>query len=146
MIDNPTKVNRLYSHRGEHDTSYGYPTFIYTRNEAWLEFDDFKVNLDLQTNRNLCTMTTSILSPNDELGPVTIASRPTSRELLHRRLGHISEGGMEKLSRHVSGISMKHSPLKFCDTCALTKSVRSTSGNQETSKNYYPFEKVGCDI
>jgi hypothetical protein len=146
MIDSPTKVTRLYSHRGEHDTSYGYPTFTYTKNDAWLEFDDFRINLNLHTNRNLCTMHTSILPSNDESGLITVASRPIPRELLHRRLGHISEGGMERLMRHVSGISMKHQPLKFCETCAITKSVRLPSGNWPTSRDFAPFEKVGCDI
>ena len=79
MIDSPTKVTRLYSHRGEHDTSYGYPTFIYTKNDAWLKFDDFRINLNLHTNRNLCTMHTSILSSNHESGLITVASRPISK-------------------------------------------------------------------
>ncbi len=146
MIDSPTKVTRLYSHRGEHDTSYGYPTFIYTRDDAWLEFDDFRVNLDLHTNRNLCTMQTTILAPNDESGLITVTARPICKELLHRRLGHISEAGMERLIRHVSGISMKRQPLKFCETCAITKSTRSPSGYWPTSRDFEPFEKVGCDI
>ena len=111
-----------------------------------LEFDNFKVMLDSNSNRNLFTMKTSIVHPNDDISLFAATSRPTSRELLHRRLGHISEGGMEKLSRYVNGAAMRQQPLKFCETCALTKSVRTASGNKETSRSYLPFEKVGCDI
>ena len=129
MMDSPTKITRLYSHKGDHDTTYGYPTFIYTKDKAWLEFDDFNIDLNVKTNRNLCTLQTVILPPSDELGLITVAPRPMSKELLHRRLGHISEGGMEKIARHVNGISMKQQPLKFCEACAITKSTRIPSGN-----------------
>jgi hypothetical protein len=146
MMDSPTKVTRLYSHKGDHDTTYGYPTFIYTKDKAWLEFDDFNVDLNVKANRNLCTLQTTIIRPNTELGLITVTPRPVSRDLLHRRLGHISEAGMEKISRHVNGITMKQQPLKFCESCAFTKSTRMPSGNQTTSRNYMPFERVGCDI
>ncbi len=41
---------------------------------------------------------------------------------------------------------MKQQSLKFCESCAITKSTRTPSGNQSTSRDYMPFEKVGCDI
>ena len=107
LMKSPTKVTRLYSHRGGHDVTYGYPTFVYTKDSSWLEFDNFKVMLDSNSNRNLFTMKTSIVHPNDDISLFAATSRPTSRELLHRRLGHISEGGMERLSRYLNGAAMR---------------------------------------
>ena len=126
--------------------AYGYPTFVYTKDNSWLEFDYFKVLLDSHSNRNLFTMKTKSMRLDDDISLFTIATQPIPRELLHRRLGHISEGGMEKLSMHVHGTAMKKQPMRFCETCALTTSVRTAIGNKEISRSYLPFEKVGCDI
>ena len=77
LMKSPTKVTRLYSHRGGHDVTYGYPTFVYTKDSSWLEFDNFKVMLDSNSNRNLFTMKTSIVHPNDDISLFAATSRPT---------------------------------------------------------------------
>ncbi|MFN9938567.1 MAG: hypothetical protein ACK56I_03755, partial [bacterium] len=51
---------------------------------------------------------------------------------------------MQKLDLGIS-IKAASSPSP-CDACALTKSTRLPSGNGTTSRDFEPFEKVGCDI
>ena len=78
-----------------------------------------------------------------------MSTRPLSRRLCHRRLGHISQDRLTKMQQLTNGIRLtcaSDSILSHCPSCAITKSVRFASGNKTTSRDYLPFEKVGVDI
>ena len=51
------------------------------------------------------------------------------------------------MERAQFGINIKTAPAPtHCEACAITKSTRLPSGNGSTSRDFDPFEKVGCDI
>ena len=113
---------------------------------------NFYIPLDQSAHPNLITLHTKVRHDDDptELALTAVAiTRPLSRRLWHRRLGHISHDRLSKLQKLTSGIHLSgplEGILSHCPSCAITKSVRFASGNKTTSRDYLPFEKVGVDI
>ncbi|MFN9903418.1 MAG: GAG-pre-integrase domain-containing protein, partial [bacterium] len=108
--------------------------------------------MDTEVNRNLLTMHSKITrddQPSEVAMTASISRTPKAlpTPLWHKRLGHISPDRLSRMQQLQLGIKLKaaSSPAP-CEACAITKSVRLPSGNGSTSRDYEPFEKVGCDI
>ena len=164
MINSTTSVTRLFSQRAsQHASKLVAPTYILGKDRAVIDFGVFQIPLDLDTHRNLYTMHTDIHQtpgPTElvlaAIAPVPASPAPQqprpaaylaqSRNLWHRRLGHISPARLQRLPRDASGVIFTNAPETFCKSCAITKSVRIASGRGTSDRKMKPLSKVGCDI
>ena len=77
------------------------------------------------------------------------AADPAYSRLLHSRLGHLSESGMQKLQQaEIPGLKFPSSiKLPFCESCANCKSqVHSISRQPTPRKDEAPFQVVYIDL
>ena len=89
--------------------------------------------------------------PNFQEVTVTLASPTISRDLIHRRCGHLHEAGLEKLDAlGIDGIRGYSSlpPFSFCTHCAIAKS-KVAKVNKESTRDRdppAPFHTFALDI
>jgi hypothetical protein len=153
LVKNGARVTRLLSQRAAHTLDDGTkPVFISSAESSVIHFGDSFLQLDTEVNRNLLTMHSKITrgeQPSEVAMTATTSTTPKAlpAPLWHKRLGHISPDRLSRMHRLQLGINIKTvtSPAP-CEACAITKSIRLPSGNGSTSRDYEPFEKVGCDI
>ena len=153
LIKNGAKVTRLLSQRAAHILDNGTkPVFISSAESSIIHFGSHFVQLDIEANKNLLTMQSKIVrddQPSEVAMTASVSRTPKAlpAPLWHKRLGHISANRLTRMQKLQLGINIKAVPSPApCEACAITKSTRLPNGNGNTSRDFEPFEKVGCDI
>ena len=79
-------------------------------------------------------------------GEINVAQRDVSIELWHRRLGHISEKGLQTLSRKQFFPNLHGVPLKTCDHCLVGKAHRVAFHTYPPSRRLNVIDLIHTDV
>ena len=79
-------------------------------------------------------------------GEINVAQRDVSIELWHRRLGHISEKGLQTLARKQFFPNLNGMPLKTCDHCLVGKAHRVAFRTYPPSRRLNVIDLIYTDV
>ena len=79
-------------------------------------------------------------------GDINVVQRDGSIELWHRRLGHISEKGLQTLARKQFLPNLQDMPLKTCDHCLFGKAHRGAFHTNPPSRRQNVFDLIHIDV
>ena len=104
------------------------------------------LNIDLVRHNDLTWLPAPLSAPT-----LLATTSSLTRDLIHRRCGHLHESGLLKLDSlgilGVSGLS-KLSPMSFCPDCATAKSTIAIINRRSTRDRdpLHPFHTLALDI
>ena len=138
LMNNGAKVTRLLSQRAAHTLNGGSkPTFISSAESSTIHFQDYYIELDAETNRNLLTMHSRIIHDDR---PAEIAMTAAVRRaqkalpvaLWHKRLGHISSDRLTRMQKMDLGINIKAANSTEASTICLDSPVTALVSSMST--------------
>ena len=79
-------------------------------------------------------------------GEINAVQRDVSIELWHRRIGHISEKGLQTLARKQFLPNLQGMPLKTCDHCSVGKAHRVVFHTYPPSRRSNVIDLIHIDV
>ena len=161
LLHSDGPVTRLFSPQASQNSpGNDGPTYISSRHESYIQFKDFRVDLDRVTHPNLLTLKCDIVVNESDAKPESVeiamltdtgsnkhfAYKSVTPFVWHLRSGHVSSDRLRRLVTDSHGVQFTNNKLPFCTDCALTKSVRQPSGKGTSHRPDVPFLKIGTDI